>query len=75
MLCCWGVGSAAGECSGLAGEADGDWGGGEGFQKEAGRLGLGTRQFGLSEHFGLWIGGSLWGGRSLQSSEWWDLGG
>jgi hypothetical protein len=36
MLCCWGVGSATGECGGLAGEADSDWGGGEGFQKEVG---------------------------------------
>ena len=37
----------------------GDCGGGEGLRNEAGRLGLGARQFGLSDGLGLQIGGSL----------------
>ena len=41
---------------------------------EIGRLGLGARQFGLSERVGLWTEGSLWGGGSLQPSEWPGLG-
>jgi hypothetical protein len=35
--------------SGLVGRVGGDWGGGEGLQNEVGWLGLGVRQFGLSE--------------------------
>jgi hypothetical protein len=49
-------------------------GSGEGFLKEAGRLGLGACQFGESERFGLGFGGSTWGGGSLQSAEGWDSG-
>jgi hypothetical protein len=59
------------EHNGFMGEAVGDWGGGEGVQNEMGRLGLGARQLGLSEHFGFW---SLWGGESLQLLEPLDLG-
>jgi hypothetical protein len=71
VWCCWGIGRV---WSGLVGEAGGDRGGGEGFQKEVGRLGLGARQFGLSERFRLRARGSLWGGGSLQPSEWPGLG-
>ena len=45
-----------------------------GFQNEIRQLGLGAHQFGLSEHFGLQTEGSLWGGGSLQPSEWLGLG-
>jgi hypothetical protein len=44
-------------------------GGGEGLLNEVGRLGLGARQFGESERLGRLWGGSLCGGRSLQSLE------
>jgi len=48
-------------------------GGGDGLRNEAGRFGLGARQFGLSERFQPRVGRSLWGGGSLQSPEWWGL--
>ena len=70
VRCCGGVGSVSDGYDGLIGGADGDWGGVGGFQKEAGRLGLGARQFGLSKRFGMWTEGSLWGGGSLQPLEW-----
>jgi hypothetical protein len=54
---------------GLISGVGGDWGSGEGFRNVAGRLGLGARQFGLSERFGFWVGRSLWGGGSLQLLE------
>ena len=69
VWCCGGVGSVSDGYDGLIGGADSDWGGAEGFRKEAGWLGLGARQFGLSEHFGMWTEGSLWGGGSLQPLE------
>jgi hypothetical protein len=64
--------------SGLTGGVGGDWGGGEGLRNVAGRLGLGARQFGLSERFGFRAKGSLWDGGSLQLLElldqgFWDL--
>ena len=74
VLCCWGIGCTLGGCSGLAVGVSGDWGGGEGFRKEAGRLGLGACQFGESERLGLLADGSLWGGRSLQSPKGLGLG-
>jgi hypothetical protein len=45
----------------------GDSGGGEELLNDAGRLGLGARQFGESESLGRFWGGSLCGGGSLQS--------
>jgi len=56
--------------SGLMCRVGGDWGGGERLQYEVGQLGLGVCQFGESEHLRGLCGGSLWGGRSLQASEW-----
>jgi hypothetical protein len=55
--------------SGLTGGVGGDWGGGEGLRNVTGQLGLGICQFWLSEHFGFWAKGSLWGGGSLQLLE------
>ena len=69
-----GVKSILGGYDGLIGGAGSDWRGGEGFLNEVGQLGLGARQFGLSERFGLRAEGSLWGGGSLQPSEWPGLG-
>jgi hypothetical protein len=60
--------------SGLMGGVGGNWGGGEGLQNVAGRLGLGACQFGLSERFGFRARGSLWGGGSLQLLELLDQG-
>ena len=54
----------------LAGGAGGGWGGGDGLRNEAGWLGLGACQFGLSEGLGLQIRESLWGGESLL--KFWD---
>ena len=48
-----------------------DFGCGERLQNKARWLGLCVCQFRLSEHLGLWIGGSLWGGRSLHLLEQW----
>jgi hypothetical protein len=67
-------------CAGCTGEGGGDWGGGEGLQKEAGQLGLGTRQSGESKGLGGLWGRSLCGRGSLQFLEvlvWcsWDLQG
>src|ERR1700690_954373 len=73
VWCRGGTWTVSGVCNGLV-EGVGDWGGGEGFLNEIGRLGLGARQFGLSERVGLWTEGSLWGGGSLQPSEWPGLG-
>jgi hypothetical protein len=61
-------------CAGGTGEGGGDWGGGEGFLKEVWRLGLGARQSGESEGLGFGVKGSIWGGRSLCSLDWWGLG-
>ena len=55
--------------SGLTGGVDGDWGGGEGHWNVVGQLGLGARQFRLSERLGFRARGSLWGGGSLQLLE------
>jgi hypothetical protein len=56
--------------SGHMGGVGDDWGGGEWLWNEAGRLGLGACQFGLSERFRPRSEDSLWGGGSLQSLEW-----
>ena len=56
--------------NGLMGEVGGNWRGGEGLRNDVGRLGLGARQFGLSERLGFRTERSLWGGGSLQPSEW-----
>jgi hypothetical protein len=61
-------------CARGTGEGGGDWGGGEGFLKEVGQLGLGVRQSGESERLGFGVKGSIWGGRSLRSLDWWGLG-
>ena len=60
---------------GLVGGVGGDWGSGEELRNEMGRLGLGARQFSESEGFGFGAEGSLWGGGSLQLSEWQEWGG
>jgi hypothetical protein len=49
------------------GGVGGDWGGGEGPQNKTGQLGLGVRQFGLSEQFGLYGSGGLYGAAGLSS--------
>ena len=51
------------------GGVGGDWGSNEGLRNVAGRLGLGARQFGLSERLMFRAEGSVWGGGSLQLLE------
>jgi len=60
------------------GGVGGDWRSGEGLQHEVGWLGLGARQFGLSERLALELGGpygvvglfSLWSGRAWYLGPW-----
>ena len=56
---CGGVESVSEGYNGLIGGAGGDWRGVVGFRNEIGRLGLGARQFGLSERLEFRTEGSL----------------
>jgi hypothetical protein len=56
------------------GGVGGDWGSNEGLQNVVGWLGLGARQFGLSERLMFRAEGSIWDGGSLQLLEQWDRG-
>jgi len=73
--CCGVAGSISGGCGLVGGATGGDWGGDEGLRNVMGQLGLGMRQFGLSERFRPHVERFSWGGGSLQSLEWRGLAG